>query len=250
MKKKKRGSFLPDNHNVVRLQAFLAHCGVASRRASEKIIADGRVQVNGKVVTELGTKVSENDIVLVDGKQIFVEETKRYVLLNKPVGYVCTQSDEKGRETAVELLKDAYSERLYNVGRLDMFSCGIIIFTNDGDFARRLSHPSAEVEKEYIVTSAMPFPRDLAENFKKGLRVEGVFYKAKNAEEITSRKMRVVLVEGKNREIRRVFADAGVQIKMLKRVRIGNVQIGNLKPGEYRDLNSDELKELLSICKN
>lgn len=241
---------MPDNHNVVRLQAFLAHCGVASRRASEKIIADGRVQVNGKVVTELGTKVSENDIVLVDGKQIFVEETKRYVLLNKPVGYVCTQSDEKGRETAVELLKDAYSERLYNVGRLDMFSCGIIIFTNDGDFARRLSHPSAEVEKEYIVTSAMPFPRDLAENFKKGLRVEGVFYKAKNAEEITSRKMRVVLVEGKNREIRRVFADAGVQIKMLKRVRIGNVQIGNLKPGEYRDLNSDELKELLSICKN
>lgn len=241
---------MPDNHNVVRLQAFLAHCGVASRRASEKIIADGRVQVNGKVVTELGTKVSENDIVLVDGKQIFVEETKRYVLLNKPVGYVCTQSDEKGRETAVELLKDAYSERLYNVGRLDMFSCGIIIFTNDGDFARRLSHPSAEVEKEYIVTSAMPFPRDLAENFKKGLRVEGVFYKAKNAEEITSRKMRVVLVEGKNREIRRVFADAGVQIKMLKRVRIGNVQIGNLKPGEYRDLTSDELKELLSICKN
>lgn len=241
---------MPDNHNVVRLQAFLAHCGVASRRASEKIIADGRVQVNGKVVTELGTKVSENDIVLVDGKQIFVEETKRYVLLNKPVGYVCTQSDEKGRETAVELLKDAYSERLYNVGRLDMFSCGIIIFTNDGDFARRLSHPSAEVEKEYIVTSAMPFPRDLAENFKKGLRVEGGFYKAKNAEEITSRKMRVVLVEGKNREIRRVFADAGVQIKMLKRVRIGNVQIGNLKPGEYRDLTSDELKELLSICKN
>lgn len=250
MKKKKRGSSLPDDSNVVRLQAFLAHCGVASRRASEKIILDGRVQVNGKVVTELGTKVSANDVVLVDGKQVFVEENKRYVLLNKPVGYVCTQSDEKGRQTAAELLQSSYSERLYNVGRLDMLSCGIIIFTNDGDFARRLSHPSAEVEKEYVVTSVMPFPRDLAENFKKGVRVDGVFYRAKSAEEITPRKMRVILIEGKNREIRRVFADAGVQIKMLKRVRIGNIQIGNLNPGEFRDLTEDELKSLLSLCKN
>lgn len=241
---------MPADSNVVRLQAFLAHCGVASRRASEKIITDGRVQVNGTVVTELGTKVSQDDVVLVDGKQIFVEEHKRYVLLNKPVGYVCTQSDEKGRQTAAGLLKRAYSERLYNVGRLDMFSCGIILFTNDGDFAKRLSHPSAEVEKEYIVTSPMPFPRELAENFKKGVRVDGVFYKAKDAEEMTPRKMRIVLVEGKNREIRRVFSDAGVAIKMLKRVRIGNILIGGLKPGEFRDVTEDELDGLLSLCKN
>lgn len=241
---------MPADSNLVRLQAYLAHCGVASRRASEKIISDGRVQVNGVTVTELGTKVSEKDVILVDGKQIFLEETKRYVLLNKPIGFVCTQSDEKGRQTAVDLLKESYSERLYNVGRLDMFSCGIIIFTNDGDFAKKLSHPSAEIEKEYIVESSLPFPRSLADNFKKGVRVEGVFYKAKDAEELNPRKMRIVLIEGKNREIRRVFSDAGVSIKYLKRVRIGNIQIGDLKPGEFRELSETEVSGLLNLCKN
>lgn len=241
---------MPADSNLVRLQAYLAHCGVASRRASEKIISDGRVQVNGVTVTELGTKVSEKDVILVDGKQIFLEETKRYVLLNKPIGFVCTQSDEKGRQTAVDLLKESYSERLYNVGRLDMFSCGIIIFTNDGDFAKKLSHPSAEIEKEYIVESSLPFPRSLADNFKKGVRVEGVFYKAKDAEELNPRKMRIVLIEGKNREIRRVFSDAGVSIKYLKRVRIGNVQIGDLKPGEFRELSETDVSGLLNLCKN
>ncbi len=169
MKKKKRGSYLRDNflqnentNEEIRLQAFLAHCGVASRRASEKIILDGRVSVNGSVVTELGTKVKSDDKVLVDGKEIHLEEAKRYVLLNKPAGYVCSQSDEKGRSVAVDLLKEKYSERLYNVGRLDMFSHGAIIFTNDGDFAAKLSHPSAEIEKEYVVESTLPLPKFLA----------------------------------------------------------------------------------------
>ena len=165
---------MPDNknenieNNSIRLQTFLAHCGVASRRASEKIILDGRVDVNGKTVTELGTKVSPEDEVLVDGKKVFLEETKRYILLNKPAGYVCSLSDEKNRPVASELLKEKYSERLYNVGRLDMFSCGLIIFTNDGEFAKTLSHPSSELEKDYIVDSSVPLPRDLAESFEKG----------------------------------------------------------------------------------
>ena len=147
---------MPDNSKnpdgLERLQAFWAHAGVASRRASEKIILEGRVSVNGSVVTELGTKVKAGDKVCVDGKPVFAEAEKRYVLLNKPVGYVCSMSDEKGRPVAADLLKDKYKERLYNVGRLDMFSCGLIIFTNDGDFAKILSHPSAEIEKEYVAT--------------------------------------------------------------------------------------------------
>ena len=138
----------------IRLQAFLAHCGLASRRACENIITDGRVSVNGKLVNELGTKVSENDVVCVDGKQISLEKRKIYVLLNKPAGYVCTQNDEKDRPVAVDILKEKYSERLYNVGRLDMFSRGAIIFTNDGDFAAKLSHPSSEIEKEYLVETS------------------------------------------------------------------------------------------------
>lgn len=239
-----------NQNDEIRLQAFLAHCGVASRRASEKIILDGRVSVNGNVVTELGTKVSLGDKVQVDGKEIHLEKSKRYVLLNKPIGYVCTQSDEKGRPVAVDLLKEKYKERLYNVGRLDMFSHGAIIFTNDGDFAAKLSHPSAEIEKEYIVETSLPLPRFLADDFRHGIRIDNVFYKAKDAEEINSHKMRVVLVEGKNREIRRVFESYDAAIRNLVRVRIGNVNLGNLKDGESRDLTKSEISGLLDLCKN
>lgn len=234
----------------IRLQTYLAHCGVASRRASEKIILDGRVSVNGQIVTELGTKVSSKDKVLVDEKPISLEENKRYVLLNKPSGYVCSNNDEQGRDSAIDLLKDSYSERLYNVGRLDMFSSGLIIFTNDGNFAARLSHPSSELEKEYIVDSSLPLPRNLAQEFMHGVRVDGVFYRCKFAKELNSHRMQIVLVEGKNREIRRVFESRDVAIKRLVRVRIGNIEMNKLAPGAHRDLTKEEVKGLLAICKN
>ena len=253
MKKKRRDLSLPANNSNsenIRLQAFLAHCGVASRRASEQIILDGRVSVNGNVVTELGTKVFPSDKVLVDGKEVHLEESKRYVLLNKPLGYVCSQSDEKDRPVAVDLLKSKYKERLYNVGRLDMFSHGAIIFTNDGDFAAKLSHPSAEIEKEYLVETSFALPRYLAEDFRRGIRIDNVFYKAKDAQELNSHKMRVVLVEGKNREIRRVFESREAVIKNLKRVRIGCVELGDLQPGESRNLTNAEVNGLLRLCKN
>lgn len=251
MKTKNRGLNLPDNENKdeMRLQVFLAHSGVASRRASEKIIQDGRVTVNGIVVTELGTKVTLKDTICVDGKKVEPEEQKRYVLLNKPAGYVCSLSDEKGRPVAADLLKESYSERLYNVGRLDMFSQGLIIFTNDGSFAATLSHPSAELEKEYVVDSSMPLPRTLCEEFEKGIRVDGVFYKCKSARELNARKIKIVLIEGKNREIRNVFASKEIGIKRLVRVRIGNVEIKDLKPGEFRDLTSSEVQGLLKLCR-
>lgn len=229
----------------LRLQVFLAHAGVASRRASEKIILDGRVSVNGKVVTELGTKVGAGDTVQLDGKDIRAEETKRYVLLNKPQGYVCSMSDEKGRPIAADLLREKYSERLYNVGRLDMFSTGLIIFTNDGDFAARLSHPSAEIEKEYVVETSLPLPRDLASRFERGIRIDGVFYKAKSARELNSHRMAVVLVEGKNREIRRVFESEEIGIRRLTRVRIGSININEMAPGEFRNLTEEEVAGLL-----
>lgn len=240
---------MPANEPV-RLQAYLAHCGVASRRASEQIILDGRVSVNGKVVVELGTKVLPTDKVLVDDKEIFLEENKRYVLLNKPAGFICSSNDEKGRQSALDLLKDSYSERLYNVGRLDMFSSGLILFTNDGEFAKKLSHPSSELEKEYIVDSSLPLPRNLAEEFMHGVRVDGVFYKCKFAKELNSHRMQIVLIEGKNREIRKVFESRQVAIKRLVRVRIGNIEMNKLAPGEHRDLTAQEIKELLAICKN
>lgn len=238
-----------EKKDTVRLQAFLAHCGVASRRASEKIIAEGRVTVNGTVVTELGTKVSSSDKVCVDGKSVSLEEKKRYVLLNKPAGYVCSLSDEKGRPVASDLLSSSFSERLYNVGRLDMFSSGLIIFTNDGDFAARLSHPSSELEKEYIVDSTMQIPATLPQEFKKGIRIEGVFYRCLDAQLLNARRMSVVLAEGKNREIRRVFDSKKIGIKTLRRIRIGNILIENLKEGEFRQLTDKEVENLLRLCK-
>ena len=236
-----------NNQNIqkeeMRLQQYMARCGVASRRASEEIITAGRVTVNGNPVTTLGTKVSVNDEVCVDGKKISLEETKRYIILNKPAGYVCSSADEKGRPIALDLLKEKYSERLYNVGRLDMFSSGLIIYTNDGDFAARLSHPSAELEKEYIVDTSTAMPRELADDFMKGIRVDGVFYKCVDAVELNSHRMRIILAEGKNREIRRVFESREVGIKRLMRIRIGCVGVGELQFGQFRELTQDEVKQ-------
>ena len=238
-----------DSEFPMRLQVYLAHCGVASRRACEKLIAKGSVSVNGSVITQAGTKVFSGDDVCVDGKKVFIEERKRYILLNKPSGYVCSLSDEKGRPVAADLLKTAYSERLYNIGRLDMFSQGLILFTNDGEFAHILSHPSAELEKEYIVDTSLNLPRGLAERFEKGLRVDGVFYKCRRAEEINARRMKIVLIEGKNREIRNVFQSEGAAIKRLTRVRIGNITIDNMKSGSFRELSNAEVQGLLSLCR-
>lgn len=243
---------LQDNNfnekNELRLQVFLSHCGVASRRAAEKIILDGRVSVNGNIITELGTKVSQKDEVLVDGKKIQMEAVKRYVLLNKPAGFVCSSSDEKGRAVACDLLKDKYSERLYNVGRLDMYSKGMIIFTNDGDFAAKLSHPSSQIEKEYIVETSQDVPEDFPNKFERGIRVEGKFYKCVRCEIIKARKLKIVLIEGKNREIRNVLNSQNIGTKSLVRVRIGNVTLDELKPGDCRDLTQKEVQNLLNLC--
>lgn len=230
------------------MQVILAHAGLASRRNAEGIILSGRVTVNGVTVTEMGTKVRKDDVVCVDGAPVKAEEQKRYVLLNKPSGYVCSLSDDRGRPVAADLLKEAYGERLYNIGRLDMYSSGAIIFTNDGEFASIVGHPSAEIEKEYIVEASLPFRDEVLEAFRKGIRIDDVFYKCRSAERMSSRRMRIVLVEGKNREIRKVLEKFDVRVKSLIRVRIGPVALGTLKYGEFRELTAKET-ELLSACK-
>jgi len=236
-----------DAAREMRLQVYLAHAGVASRRACENIIAAGRVSVNGTVVTGMGSKVSPEDIVYLDGKPVYPEARKCYVLLNKPAGFVCTLSDEKDRPTAAGLLKEAYSERLYNIGRLDMFSSGAILFTNDGDFSAKIEHPSAQIEKEYLIETSQDFPPELLTRFQRGIRVDGIFYKCRSAAAVNRRKMRIVLVEGKNREIRRVLEHFNCTIKRLVRVRIGNLQLGTLKAGAFRNLTAQEVQELLAL---
>ena len=246
------GTAPEDNENSskqeMRLQVYLAHAGVASRRACEKIIAEGRVSVNGTLVIDMGSKVRTDDTVLLDGKPVHPEARKCYVLLNKPAGFVCTLSDEKGRPTAADLLKETYSERLYNIGRLDMFSSGAILFTNDGDFAAKIEHPSAQIEKEYVIETTQDFPPELLTRFERGIRVDGIFYKCRSAAAVNRRKLRIVLVEGKNREIRRVLDSFNCTIKRLVRVRIGNLELGTLKAGEFRDLTAKERQALLDLA--
>ena len=235
---------------AMRLQVFMAHCGVASRRTCEKLIVQGQVSVNGDVVSQLGLKVLPTDEVFVSGQKITLEQNLRYVLLNKPAGYVCSSKDEKGRKTAASLLSPYYHERLYNVGRLDMFSSGLLIFTNDGQFAAKLSHPSSQIEKEYIVDTSTSLPRDLARDFMGGIRIAGVFYRCEKAVELNSHRLCVVLCEGKNREIRRVFEYYEVGIKNLMRVRIGCIGVGTLQIGQHRDLTKTEVSALIRLCEN
>jgi len=242
-----------------RLQVYLAHSGVASRRAAEKLIAEGRVSVNGKQVLTPGEKVQPGDNVCFDGKDVKPETRLLYILLNKPPLYICSSSDPQGRPLALDLLplfhegeaaglegelRGSSPVRLYNVGRLDYRSSGLIIFTNDGKFAAHLGHPRAEIEKEYLVESTVPIPDRVVEEFARGLIVEGVLYRAREIEKTGNKSLRVVLVEGKNREIRRVFSHFHLHPKSLKRVRIGPVHIGDLPEGESRPLDLEELREL------
>ncbi|MCL2043469.1 MAG: rRNA pseudouridine synthase [Treponema sp.] len=233
--------------SAVRLQVFLAHAGVASRRAAEEIIAAGRVSVNGITISAQGSKVSPTDIVLLDGKQVMIEARKIYLALNKPPGYICSSSDPQGRPLALELLPADIKERMYNIGRLDFMSCGLIFFTNDGSFAGKLGHPRSGLEKEYVVEATGHIPDEAIRAFEQGITVEGEFYKAHAVERIGSRCLRIVLIEGKNREIRRVFSHFRLHPSRLRRVRIGPVTLGTLAEGRSRPLTNNELESLSHI---
>ncbi len=237
-----------DAGRLYRLQHFLAKAGIASRRAAEVLIKEGRVSVNGQIVTELGTKCSEEDTVLVDGKSIRPEEAIRYILLHKPAGFLCSSHDDYGRPLALDLLKESFSERLYSVGRLDFESSGLIIFTNDGDFAKKLAHPSSEIEKEYLVSAHTKIPLELLKRFQEGIVLEGIRYQARSCRHEGDTELRIVLIEGKNREIRKVFKEFGLRILTLVRVRIGTVNLGNLAEGCFRALAKTEIDSLLGLC--
>ncbi|MDR0878547.1 MAG: rRNA pseudouridine synthase [Treponema sp.] len=233
----------------LRLQAFLAHAGIASRRASEKLIADGRVSVNGQRITAMGTRVLPADVVQLDGIPVKAESALRYLALNKPPEYICSSSDPQNRPLALELLPRDIRERLYNVGRLDFLSCGLILFTNDGDFAAVVGHPRSEIEKEYIVEASGVINDEVPEAFAQGIEIEGVLYKAREIEKIGRKILRICLVEGKNREIRRVFSFFHLHPVKLQRIRIGPVLLGNLRSGESRPLTENEKMALTGRVK-
>ena len=234
----------PSGDSGLRLQVYLAHAGQASRRGAEELIAQGRVQVNGRVVTAAGEKVKAGDLVLLDGRAVWPETRVRYLALHKPPGYICSSADPQGRPLALELLSPGIRERLYNVGRLDVLSSGLILFTNDGDFAARVSHPSAGLEKEYLVESSGPIPDSVVKDFTRGLVVEGQSYQARKIERTGQRQLKICLIEGKNREIRRVFSYFHLHAVKLHRIRIGPVMLGTLAEGASRSLEKKEIAAL------
>jgi 23S rRNA pseudouridine2605 synthase len=234
---------------VLRLQKFLAEAGVASRRAGEQFILDGRVAVNGEIVRVLGTKINPaHDKVSVDGKMIRAQR-KLYVALNKPVGCVCSHQDELNRPTIYDLLPREWGI-VNSVGRLDFNSEGLIFLTNDGQFALRLTHPRYGVRKKYVVTVEGEVTREMLQRFTQGIFDRGEKLKALTAKIISGSRARSVveleLAEGKNREVRRLFELENMSVKKLQRTQIGKIKLGELKPGKWRTLTETEIKTLIS----
>ena len=233
----------------MRLQKYVAMCGVAARRKCEEIIASGRVSVNGQIITEMGTQVEEEDVVLVDGVRITPEEEKRYILYHKPAGEVTTVSDEKGRETVMDRFRD-FPVRLYPVGRLDYDSEGLLLLTNDGELAQRLTHPSCEVDKVYLARVTGNPSNEAIERMRRGVYMEGDERKTYPAEvrvvrdESLFSDILVTIHEGRNRQVRRMFDAVGHKVLLLRRVRFGPLELGSLKRGEWRELDSFEIERL------
>ena len=232
----------------MRINKYLALCGVASRRKCEQLILDGKVTVNGKVLSDLAYKVNVNaDKVCVDGNSANLPNNYIYYKLNKPKGYICTASDDRNRKTIYELINSPV--RLFSIGRLDYNTEGLIILTNDGDLAQKISHPSHETEKEYIVkiegeikeSELAVLRAGVVENGKRMPKAKVELLETKDN---TSR-LSVIIHEGQNRQIRRMFECIGKTIILLKRVRIGNIKLGGLKRGEYKNLSDVELFYLL-----
>jgi 23S rRNA pseudouridine2605 synthase len=233
----------------VRLQKFLADAGVASRRAAEQIILEGRVSVNGHVVRLLGTKVDPgHDKVVFDGQPVRPLK-KVYLALNKPVKCVCSHKDELGRPTVYELLPREW-QMVSTVGRLDFNSEGLIFLTNDGEFALRLTHPRYGVRKKYVTTVEGEVTPEMLKRFTQGVFSDGEKLKALSAHLISGSRARSVvemeLGEGKNREVRRLFESQNLTVKKLQRTQIGKIKLGELKPGKWRTLSPAEIKTLIS----
>ncbi|MFI5358442.1 MAG: pseudouridine synthase [Halanaerobiales bacterium] len=231
-----------------RLQKVMAHAGIASRRKAEQLILEGRVKVNGETVRELGRKVSPEDFIEVDGKPIR-EEKKVYILLNKPVGYISTVDDPRGRRTVLDLVADV-KERVYPVGRLDYDTSGLLILTNDGELTYKLTHPSFEVKKTYLVEVEGKPGKELARLEKGVMLSDGMTAPAAVAEVKTGKNSTSFLLtihEGRNRQVRRMCEAIGYPVKSLKRIKFAFLELGDLPEGRYRYLTEKEIKMLQSL---
>ena len=236
----------------IRLQKFLSDSGICSRRKAEEHILEGNVKVNGKIVTTLGTKVDpENDVIKFKGEKIQNKEDKKiYILLNKPIGYVTTVKDQFNRDTVLDLVK--VKERILPVGRLDMYTSGALILTNDGDFIFKVTHPKHEVTKTYNVTLKGIVTKEEIEQLSNGVKIDEEYVTKKadvrilkiDKEKQISR-LEITIHEGKNRQVRKMCEAIGKKVLSLHRSKIGNINVKSLKLGEWRYLKSSEVESLI-----
>ena len=233
-----------------RLQKYLAECGIASRRKCEEYILQGKVQVNGKTITELGVKVNpEKDKITFEGKNVKQEERKVYILLNKPIGYVTTSDEQFGRDKVLDLVK--VRERVVPVGRLDMYTSGALILTNDGDFVYKVTHPKHEITKTYTVTVKGIIKNEEVEQLRKGVKIDDYTTRPakvkilKTDEEKDISRLEITIREGKNRQVRRMCESVGRRVIALHRSKIGNIGVKDIELGKWRYLKDFEVKTLI-----
>ncbi len=232
----------------IRLQKYLSMCAVASRRKAEELIAQGKVKVNGKVA-EIGDKVSpRHDTVTVSGRKIAANKKHYYIMLHKPRGFITTMDDEMGRKCVAELVSDV-GARVYPVGRLDKDSEGLLLMTNDGEFANHMTHPSKHIPKTYRVTVRPDVTEEMLTAFATGMEIDGRNTAPADAHIIEKQDNRVVLeivlYEGRNRQIRKMCEALGLEVARLKRTSMGSLKLGMLHPGKWRELTEDEVHKLM-----
>ena len=231
---------------IMRLQKFLANAGICSRRKAEEYISQGRVKVNNNIIVELGIKVDpEKDIVLFDTGQVILNQTKEniYIALNKPVGFISSCSHSHRKEKIILDLIDL-QERIYPVGRLDRDSEGLLLLTNDGDLHNKLSHPSFDHEKEYDVKTYKIVFDDVLKKLEQGVFIDGEKTRESKVTRLSKFRFKIVLKQGRNRQIRKMLENVGNRVKSLKRIRVANITLGKLKQGEWRYLTKKEIQLL------
>lgn len=235
----------------IRLQKYLAEAGIASRRKAEELIQQGKVKVNNAIVTELGTKINpEKDKIEYEGKIITREDEKIYILLNKPIGYVTTAKDQFNRDSVLDLVK--VKQRIVPVGRLDMYTSGALILTNDGDFVYQVTHPKHEIEKTYTVTIKGIVTKEEVERLKKGIKIEDYTTRPakvkilKTEEEKDQSRLEITIHEGKNRQVRKMCEAVGHKVLALHRSKIAGIGVKELPLGKWRYLSVNEINQILS----
>ena len=234
----------------MRLQKYLASCGVASRRNAEKLIAEGHVTVDGVCTTEMGVQVEDHQVVCVDGRKVTPEAEKHYILYHKPAGEVTTVSDPEGRATVLDRFRD-YPVRLYPVGRLDYDSEGLLLLTNDGDLTERMLHPSMEVDKVYLARVSYQVTPEEARKLASGVMVDGRKTARAKTKILSVQNlftdMLITIHEGRNRQVRKMVEQIGHEVVMLRRIRFGPLKLGDLPRGQWRHLTKEELDELKAL---